>query len=88
MRPITAVIILVAGVIGYGAYRGRQAQRAKELRAAAVRDSTRRADSLAYAAIQARMGQQAAAQLGAQQARAQMAATQAAAAAGAAAVTR
>src|SRR5262249_35275429 len=78
MRPVIVLTVLVAAIVVYGAHRNRQAQRAREIRAAAVRDSTRRADSLQHEAIRAAMGQQAAAQLAAQQARANLAATQAA----------
>jgi uncharacterized protein HemX len=57
MRPIVLLVVLVAGVMVYGAHRHQQSQLAKELRAAAVRDSTRRADSLQYEAMLAGMGQ-------------------------------
>ena len=46
MRIILALLVLFAGFVGYGAYRERQITVAREERAAALRDSLRRADSL------------------------------------------
>ncbi len=46
MRFVVALLVLFAGLIGYGAYQQRQITIAREERAAALQDSLRRADSL------------------------------------------
>lgn len=46
MRLLLALLVLFAGFVGYAAYRQRQVTIAREERAAALRDSLRRADSL------------------------------------------
>ena len=46
MRLIVGALIVFAGIIGYGAYRQRQAKLVQIERAAAVADSLERVDSL------------------------------------------
>jgi Tfp pilus assembly protein PilN len=46
MRLLLALLVLFGGFVGYGAYRQRQVTIAREERAAALRDSLRRADSV------------------------------------------
>jgi Tfp pilus assembly protein PilN len=46
MRILLALLVLFAGFVGYGTYRQRLITVAQEERAAALKDSLRRADSL------------------------------------------